>query len=388
MDNTFEINMDQPKDPVVVHKRDGGLDLLRLISAFLIVCFHICFDMGIPKEVGFNRVFEILIGSWGIWCVDIFFISSALFAKDSRFKTSHFLREFLIGFLFVIASSVLLVVYNYHHLGMDLREAFRTMFLHGAIQTSLWTNYYWFLSVYLLVYLLFPFIKKALNKMNDKHLLALCLCLLPIIIISHFRESQSIMEDIPYTLAIYIWVYYLERKKFEPRWWLCLIVVLGVFAMVTCGRIYAASIPPKQADFINPIFFNNSRHSLWMLLGAYFLVKLVQKWHLPGNELLSLFSATTLEIYLFHLAPGLFSLVPHLVRDIMPAMLKVKLSGFASDPRMPSAFATIAAFCFVGGIIIGLILNFLMNWFVGFLEKKQHRFFSSIDDYMNAPYFY
>mgnify|MGYP004625204795 CR=1 FL=1 len=71
--------------------RQSNYELMRIVAMLMIIAFHLCrlYTPEVYERVfSLNQFFSIILGSWGLLGVDIFFLLSAYFSIDAKqFKT-------------------------------------------------------------------------------------------------------------------------------------------------------------------------------------------------------------------------------------------------------------------------------------------------------------
>lgn len=140
--------------------RQSNLELLRIVSVLIIILSHYVGHSGFDftgEGFSFNRLFveSFRLGAVG---VDIFVLISGYFLVSSNFKPSKFIRlecevlfySIALGLLFFLTTDL-----------VGVKELFYS-FLPSL------SNSYWFISTYLLLYLLSPFLNKMIHAMNQK----------------------------------------------------------------------------------------------------------------------------------------------------------------------------------------------------------------------------
>ena len=75
------------KNRINKKSRNSNVELLRIISMLLIVSFHCVCHNGLRTydNMPFIYISSVLLGSWGIFGVDVFVIISAYYLVEQRF---------------------------------------------------------------------------------------------------------------------------------------------------------------------------------------------------------------------------------------------------------------------------------------------------------------
>jgi surface polysaccharide O-acyltransferase-like enzyme len=335
--------------------RNSGIDLLKVFAAILIVFFHVLPTIGFPYGLGPDRFYAILVGTWGAYGVDIFFVSSAYFLSKGHFRFQSFIHVFFVTLAFLVAFNIIYLHHQIVVLELPVKKTLNDYFFYKVFQSPFWLNDYWYVTAYLIAYLVFPLVKKALAKLSpqqDKLFFWGVLCLL---VLSHFRTSYSVLEDIPFTLGIYSLVYIIEKMKWTKplsKWgWL---ITLVLFIQLFVFRYYFNVLGTSQR-WIDATVGNMTRHSgffVAMAIASFYFVK-----DLPmkpkGTEFFKYCGGATLEAYLFHEGP--FSMKDFANSKILNGVFHI--SDLGADPRYRwFSFLYCLAF-FLVGWVLGLVIE-------------------------------
>jgi hypothetical protein len=360
--------------------RNGGIDFLKIFCAIAIVFFHVLPDLGLSGELGPDRFYTIVFGSWGVYAVDVFFIASAYFLSKGHFHLQSFIHVFVVTMAFIFAFGILAIRHQIIVFNTPASVAVKEYFLSNIFDSPLWLSNYWYVTSYLFAYLFFPFIKKGLAKLSltqDKILLAF---LGALFLLANFKTTYSPLEDIPFVLALYTLVYILEKRNWTrllSRFgWL---IILVLFIQIVVFRFYYDVLGEKRRWLI-PLFGNVSRHSFTLALMALSSFYIAKDLPIKGSNFFKYCGGATLECYLFHEGP--FS---------MKDLLKVRvLKGWLgiSDITSEAGYRWISflyCFCFfLIGWILGLIIEVLLDLFEESQSKNMAAFLQRADAAINA----
>lgn len=200
--------------------RRSGLELLRIIAMVMIVAAHLSQRgnwawLNTGSELTPNQFFMNIIICFGQVGVAIFFAITGYFLYNS--KTYNWKRVFKVlrptwfySLLFLIIAFII-----------GLPSANFSWPLNSSIAHSLFpitTNAYWFISTYVALYLLFPYLKIWLDNLNTKKLLRLILILAGLFIIPNlisyiFADVSSFIFSIPAALFYAIVGYAAHRYE-------------------------------------------------------------------------------------------------------------------------------------------------------------------------------
>lgn len=143
------------------NKREGSLDLLRIVSMFMIVVIHSqtfgIFHYGSPT--GFNLFLLYLIRSLFIVASNCYVLISGYFLVKKAYKRkkiAFFIVEVSLYSVFIYLGLVIVGAIPF-----SISELFHSFFV-------LFYGNYWFASLYLILYLLSPFLTSFLRQLSKK----------------------------------------------------------------------------------------------------------------------------------------------------------------------------------------------------------------------------
>ena len=148
--------------------RNSNIELLRIISMVLIVLTHYTFHNGVVNsslDVGINRYILEIITIGNIGLLNYMYVMGYFNSKMSQpFK----LKKLVLLILKVMFYS-LVIYFIFVLFGLE-KISFK-----GLVQNLFPISFkkYWFITAYLLTYILCPFINKLLNNLNQKEHLSL-----------------------------------------------------------------------------------------------------------------------------------------------------------------------------------------------------------------------
>ncbi len=97
--------------------RNSNIELLRIISTFLIIAFHMRRYNYIWSSKPIGYIFGTIFSSWGVLGVDIFLIISAYFLSESKFHIKKVINIVFQTFSWIILFTCVYAVYSYIKLG-------------------------------------------------------------------------------------------------------------------------------------------------------------------------------------------------------------------------------------------------------------------------------
>ena len=198
-------------------KRDSRIELIRIVSMVLIIAFHLTQNSGVDvykEDLSFNLFFNILFGIWGKVGVILFVTISAWFLVDVEFKTclnTKIIKQIvLIIKAWFISITIILIAYALKIVDIDNR--FFAMELCTPFYYDKYNGNYYFITVYLVLYMLVPFINRLIANISNKDL-RLLVIVLTIVTSGYNLIQENIGSHLLDFVFIYIAVAYLKKNK-------------------------------------------------------------------------------------------------------------------------------------------------------------------------------
>ena len=287
--------------------RSSNFELMRIFAMLLIITYHYALFSNFRYTAGtisFNRLFYqsmLLDGKTG---VNLFVMVSGYFMIRSRgVRTSKVLQ--LWGQCFFWIMGIWLVFHKkINGFGAMAQDTFKgkLFFLSSGVQ--------WFISTYMVMYLLSPYINEmllALSRTRFRRMLVITgifWCLIPTLgwipgmIVTDFEGSDLTFFLWLYYLGAYLRLYHEEHGRRPRFWFFC---AAGVWA-VCMGVIVAVDLWGKKMmsklsllDYL----FNYQNHVLIVLL-SLFLFLGFKELEVKNSRVINAVSSLTFGIYLIH----------------------------------------------------------------------------------------
>lgn len=210
-------------------KRNTGLDLLRLISMFMIVMLHLLSRGGaLWDTVQYSPLWFI---SWAIealcFCATncFFLISGYFLSESSGFKWKRVLDLLIHVWAYSIVIFFIVLACGFHPTKLQILNSFLPFY----------SKAYWFINAYILLYILHPFINRLLKSLGQKEYKRLLL-----ILFIFFSLAQSITPRAAWTMD--------ESLGYGIIWSVCLYIFAAYFRRF--GIPEKASAPGCFAGYI------------------------------------------------------------------------------------------------------------------------------------------
>ena len=282
--------------------RNVNLDLLRILSMLLIILLHSIDHTGI-LEAGsdlFYIRFEYMLVQV---CVNCYVLISGYFLVTSRFRISKLVQLWMETVFYSLTIKVVFMAAG--------AAPFSALSLISCLFPVL-TGRYWFVTIYVGMYLLSPFLNIAIRAMNKKThaMLNVLLCIL-FSVWSSISPSISGMNSgggwglawfvVLYLAAAWLRLYYVPKEK----WLWKLLLWIGISAVV--AGVYCAE--EITGSVIHTIVGNwykyNSFPSYFMTLlffTAFLSLKIKGEFF---GRVVSTLSVSTFGVYLIHIHANL-----------------------------------------------------------------------------------
>lgn len=265
-----------------MNKRNVGIDLLKLILAIMIIINH-SIGHGL-QECAFvlyennKNLLDIL---WGVCnpAVNIFFLISGYF----------FIRRSKNKFLFLLESQLIISIIYLAIFGSTVKKILLNLLFP-------WENW-WFITVYMILFILSPYINKGLGALNNKEILKLGISFFGINLLQGYifqgnlwGNGFSVMHAINMYIIGAILYRYTNYLKEKVNTYMYLIIFIIISIIMAGLKIKFANEFGGLIDtYNNPLVIIQS-----ICLFEYFLnIKIMIK-----SSILSVFSKTALMVYL------------------------------------------------------------------------------------------
>jgi len=332
-----------------MNNRIVSLDLLKITAMFLIVLQHTLDFVGFLSISNFNtKYFPIyFFEAFSIVAVNIFVLITGFFLIKQNFKWQK-----IFNLLFEIAAFswiILLISKLFGIQNLSPNTTFNFIF-------PTYYGLYWFISSYVILYFLFPFINKFIYALNSKQLKTFAIFTFTICCLWKYNfDCKSVF----WLITVYFWgacirLFIYEKKQnflFLTDKTLHNIIFYILCFITTALSFILFNIKGKQ--FISIIAFNY----LFVFLSSLFLFLAVYKIKFTENlfsKIIVFAAPASLGVYLIHMHP----------------LLSYHISNFLQQVHLPYKWLSlnilffsllIFIICFIISLILHKLLTFLSN---------------------------
>lgn len=178
-------------------KRNSAIELLRIFAMLCIICSHYAYHGSVQYTdlpIGFNHLL-LQLGILGNLGVDIFMLISGYFGVRGSFKPKKLIA--LLGEVFMYSAGIYLLLALLGKAELSFSNVLR------AFLPTIYKQY-WFFTVYIMIYLLSPFLNKmmqGLTKRQMQYFIGLLLVFWAII--PHVFLSSMYVNEFTQMLMVY-----------------------------------------------------------------------------------------------------------------------------------------------------------------------------------------
>ena len=292
--------------------RQLNMEVLRVVAMLMIITLHFLDKGDVLKDftldMGFNRNLAWIIEALCIGSVNIYVLISGYFLSTSEFKIK---KVILLWAQILFYSWIITVIY-----AIATKGAFN--FENGIYDwipliMPVTGSHYWFATVYILLYIFFPFLNKGINAMEKKQLKGIIIAALAVFSIWNtflpFTQPLTDREgmDICWFACLYLIAAYIRKypEDFKlQRWMYFLFFALSSLLVFVLGKglLLADSFIGKLGGYAKNFYPYNSFFILFASVCLFiFVVKAGEKTCPNWIAKTVLFAAQgTFGVYLLH----------------------------------------------------------------------------------------
>ncbi|RDU22172.1 acyltransferase family protein [Anaerosacchariphilus polymeriproducens] len=274
-------------------QRSSNLELLRIICILIIILSHYSVhgDFNInAASIPFNKFF-IQSSGLGEIGVDCFIFISGYFLVNSTFNFKKLLKLELEVLLYSIGIAIIYYVVSHGNIGMK-------EMIKACLPTL--SGQYWFMSAYILLYMLSPFINLLIKSLSQRmHLLCIMVLfsiyiLIPTFTMFTIAGSSNIMLFITlYLIAAYIRLYPNATNYFNHMKLNIIMIVLSYIIIILPIIIYS------KLGIISYNYFMGA-HSLPLVVCSLSLFLAFKNMNISYNRIINWLAGSVLGVYLIH----------------------------------------------------------------------------------------
>lgn len=336
-----------------IKERKSNLELLRIFSMILIILYHYLLYSGFEfgRDITVNKLITQIICFGGKVGVNCFVLISGYFLIDSKFKWKKVFKIIIESFTYSMI--ILLIAYIFKFDNLNAKNIIKSIF-----PTTF--SMYWFISVYIVLYVLSPYINKLFDILSKKEVIKLIGILVFISIASItpvFIYVIKKVSSILWFITLYLIGAYIKRypnKYFnDKRISLCMILIsyLLIVLSIVILDFFALLYPVVEGKEMYYVWMN----SIFVLVNSVSLFLFFKELDIKCNKCINSIASTMFGVYIMH--DNVF---------MRRFIWRKVVCGFAYQD---SAFLIVNAFIgLLGVLIVGIVIDFIRQIFI---EKYQ-----------------
>lgn len=282
-------------------ERNSAIEVLRIISMLFIVLSHACYHGEIDRAsapITLNKLFLqwSMLGGIG---VNIFFMISGYFLCEREFKLFSVSRLLAQGWFYTIA---LFLVgkfgFGYNYSMSELLMVFLPTLFYE----------YWFLTAYLILLFLSPYINALINALSRKQNLLLIVTTVTLWVgIRTFTTSEMLGTAIPFAVTMYLIGAYLRKY---PENWLAVgknrvFLTVASFGLLFASTLVVAPLAARFPGLQEYVGFFYARNSLLTVGAAAGLMAIFLHCKPFQSKFINTVAGCTFGVYLIHENPAM-----------------------------------------------------------------------------------
>lgn len=271
-------------------KRSSNLELLRIISMIFIIVHHYAMFANIDISIGQNSLIKYLLISVGKIGVNCFILITGYFMITSNFKFKKLLKLILEVLFYSVA--FMLFFYLFKGKTFDKNELFLNFM--PIINT---VN--WFITTYVVLYLLTPVINITLRNLNQKQFIKTIFILILIFsIIPTFFNRLVAFSDLAWFITLYVIAAYIRLypnkvfDSFKINIFVCILVYIFMVGTIIYGNY-------MKYSYQDTLFFEDM-NKLPLVIVSVCLFLAFRNMKMKHNKFINAVAQSTLGVCLIH----------------------------------------------------------------------------------------
>lgn len=298
------------------NKRESNIDCLRILCMLMVVCNHII-SWGGLLEYGIEPMSPIwLVGNtffvFLLPAVNCFVLISGYFLCTAEFKLKKLVSLWVQTIFYSVGIYLIVCIFS------DKLTFSFTGFIKSCLVITM--RHYWFVTAYVLLYIVFPFLNCAIRAMGKRFHELCCIVLLGVFSVmsnlmyivdftSVYGGYSFLWFCIMYIVAAYIRLYVPVRIKHQ-RW---MFPISALCSLMICGEKYIAYLVTPHlfgSVVLDGFFYSyNSILAVPCALALFQGFRGIQIKSPVCNKIIGFFAPLTFAAYLIHGHPNFRSIL-------------------------------------------------------------------------------
>lgn len=290
-------------------ERESNFELLRIIAMFMIICFHFALKGGFTTDgFGANQYCKDILLTFGKIGVNVFMLISGYFMVKSKRKVKKVIKLACISVFYTLLGNIVMLLN-----GAVTSEEFvksKLIFLIPLYPEIY--NIYWFVTTYLIIYILSPYLNIFLNAMDKKTyreflmVILVIWCIIPTVFWKMFGETGGLFyfNNLIWMVTIYcIGAYYrlyggAENTGKHKNIYVYSSIVS--FLLIMAFILLAEMFPEALKSVLSTIRYFYPTNTIMLTVFSVSLFNIFRLMKLGCRPKLNFIAGTTLGIYMFH----------------------------------------------------------------------------------------
>lgn len=293
--------------------RMANLELLRCVAMMMVVVLHYLGKGNLLADLTGPQLTGAELAAWLLECfcivaVNVYMFISGFFLCTSSFKVSRLIQLWLQVWVYSVGIG-LVGAFTGVMVGTDVDTHFLLTLLFPVSM-----GHYWFMTAYIFLYLLLPFVGMAARKMEKRQMqVALALLLLTFCIVKSVLPVRFEMDgqgyDCLWYLCVFLTAAYIRRfgsALFEKRW-LGPVLYVGGCVLIFASTLLLRGIYLRSGSLGRMVKYCMEYNHILPFLAAAGLFFIFYRIKINGKtaELINRVAPYTLGVYLLHENLGL-----------------------------------------------------------------------------------
>ena len=282
-------------------QRDSNIELLRMVLMIVIISHHYVVNSGLSScfdsaNITVNMIWYQIFGGGGKTAINIFLIISGYFMCNSKVTLRKWIQILLEICFYKIIINLIFIIAGYHPFGII--SIVKDMI---PVLPGLKTGNDSFMSLYMILYLLTPFINKLINNINKKQydiLLGILLITYSVTTTFLFQENW---EGLGWYITMYLLGAYLKRfpsKKIDNyKIGLRLSLVMYVTYIL---EILVVDFLGAKVGYFGYWHIFMGANGFGAVIWAVAIFILFKNIHIKNSVIINKMASTTLGVLLIH----------------------------------------------------------------------------------------
>ncbi len=296
----------------IKRERESNFELLRILAMLVIIAGHFFNQAHIVEYIqpfSFNQFVSFILCNFHRIAVNLFLMVGCWFMVDSRFEAKRVLRLYSKLFFYTFTLLIFLLTV---HAPIKPLEIIKNIFPFCGCAL-------WFVSCYICLLLIFPFLKLITEQTQKVHLnciiiLTSILSGFSLIYFYWFLKNDTFYANILWFCYIFILISYLKKyifNKINLNKYFVLFLSLGFFTSFILLKLFSYNL--MTLNLIWKILYNfsyaaiNDIKMIFNLIPALGIFYFFTKLDIKSNKVINYLASSTLAVYIIHQTPGFYN---------------------------------------------------------------------------------